>query len=150
MNAEKRLDLGQLGSAVSPHEELGWPNVDREVRELRNRFRSAQTAADYRDVRNRSVIVLEAHSRTLYDPKEHQRDGETSPRVDQAEARLGRYVEDSLSGGQNEEVRGVVIKTSVLAHKAKHRKETTRRDAGIAADSVIMLANILRRVDQEL
>ncbi|MFN6545039.1 hypothetical protein [Mycolicibacterium nivoides] len=36
-----------------------------------------------------------------------------------------------------------------LAHSVKHSTGSTRREAGIAADSVIMLANILRRVDQD-
>lgn len=147
---EQASDQGALASAVSPYEELGWPEVDREIEALRARFRSAQNEADYRDVGNRSVAVLEALSRVLYDPQKHLRDGESEPPVDKTAIRLGRYVEDSLSGSDHELVRGVVKKTSDLAHKVKHRPAATRRDAGIAADSVIMLANVLRRVDQDL
>ena len=147
---EEVQDRGQLATAVSPHPDLGWPKVDHEIEALRQRFHSAQSAADYRDVGNRSVAVLEALSRVLYDPQKHLRDGESEPPVDKTAIRLGRYVEDSLSGSDHELVRGVVKKTSDLAHKVKHRPAATRRDAGIAADSVIMLANILRRVDQDL
>lgn len=123
--------------------------VDDEIRELQRRFRSAATPQDYRDVGNRAVAVLEALSRTIYDPTKHLRDGEVAPPVDRTNVRIGRYVEDSLGGAENEEVRGVAKKVSELAHKVKHRPAPTRRDAGIAADSVILLANILRRVDQE-
>lgn len=147
---EEIQDRGQVATAVSPHTELGWPEVDREVEALRQRFRSAQSAADYRDVGNRSVAVLEALSRTLYDPQKHLREGESEPPIDKTAIRLGRYVEDSLAGRDHEDVRGVVKKTSDLAHKVKHRPAATRRDAGIAADAAVMLANILRRVDQEL
>jgi hypothetical protein len=95
------------------------------------------------------VAVLEALSRTVYEPTKHLRGGETEPAVNKTNIRIGRYVEDSLAGADNEEVRGVATKVAALAHKVKHRPTPTRRDAGIAADSVILLANILRRVDQE-
>jgi hypothetical protein len=36
-----------------------------------------------------------------------------------------------------------------LAHSVKHSSNPTRREAGIAADAVILLTNILRRVDQD-
>jgi hypothetical protein len=35
-----------------------------------------------------------------------------------------------------------------LAHKVKHHPTPTRQQAGIAADTVIMLANILRRLQE--
>lgn len=135
--------------AVSPHTKTGWPKVDEELTELRRRFRTASTTQDYRDVGNRSVAVLEALSRTIYDPAVHLRDGETEPPADKTKQRIGRYVEDSLAGKDNEAIRGVVNKVSDLAHSVKHSAAPTRREAGIAADSVIMLANILRRVDQD-
>lgn len=140
---------GVLAEPASPHHKTGWPHVDEEIRELQRRFRTAATPQDYRDVGNRAVAVLEALSRTVYDPAKHLRDGETEPGVDKTNIRIGRYVEDSLGGADNEEVRGVAKKVSELAHKVKHRPTPARRDAGIAADSVILLANILRRVDQE-
>ena len=135
--------------AVSPHTKTGWPKVDEELTELRRRFRTAITTQDYRDVGNRSVAVLEALNRTIYDPEVHLRDGETEPPADKTLQRIGRYVEDSLAGKDNEAIRGVVNKGSDLAHSVKHSTVPRRRDAGIAADSVIMLANNLRRVDQD-
>src|SRR5574337_1243170 len=135
--------------AVSPHTKTGWPKVDVELTELRRRFRTASTTQDYRDVGNRSVGVLEAISRTVYDPTVHVRVGETELSPDKTKLRIARYVEDSLAGKDNEAIRGVVVKTIELAHNLKHSAEPTRREAGIAADAVIMLANILRRVDQD-
>ena len=60
--------------AVSPHTKTGWPKVDVELTELRRRFR---TAATTQDTGNRAVAVLEAISRTVYDPAIHVREGET-------------------------------------------------------------------------
>lgn len=139
-----------LAEGVSPHSGTGWPEVDTEVRELRRLFRTSSSPQDYRDVGNRCVGVLEAISRTVFDPSKHLRPDEKSPPVDKTKIRIGRYVEDSLGGQNNAEVRAVAIKVIELAHKIKHSPTPTRRDAGIAADSVVLLANILRRVDQEM
>lgn len=38
---------------------------------------------------------------------------------------------------------------AALAHRVKHSQTATRRDAGINADAVILLANIIRRPDQD-
>lgn len=135
--------------AVSPHTSTGWPKVDVELTEMRRRFRTASSTQDYRDTGNRAVAVLEALSRAVYDPAKHVREGESELALDKTKLRISRYVEDSLAGKDNAAIRGVVVKTIELAHGVKHSLEPTRRQAGIAADSVIMLANILRRVDQD-
>lgn len=140
---------GLLAEGVSPHGATGWPKVDEELTELKRRFRSASTPQDYRDVGNRSVAVLEALSRTVYEGALHLRPGESEPAPDKTKQRLGRYVEDSLAGKDNEAIRGVTNKVIELAHSVKHSSQPSRREAGIAADAVILLANILRRVDQD-
>jgi hypothetical protein len=135
--------------AVSSHAKTGWPAVDAELTELRRRFRTAATTQDYRDTGNRAVAVLEALSRTVYNPAVHVHEGEPELSSDKTKLRIARYVEDSLAGRYNQAIRGVVVKAVELAHDVKHSMEPTRREAGIAADAVIMLANILRRVDQD-
>lgn len=146
-NAQFRASLAE---GVSPHTELGWPQVDEELNELRRRFRTATTTQDYRDVGNRCVAALETISRTVYDPARHLRPGEEEPAPDKTKIRLDRYVEDSLAGPENEKIRGVTKKVVELAQSVKHRPVATRRAAGIAADAVIMLAHILRRVEQDM
>jgi hypothetical protein len=144
------LTLESLADPVSPRTSTGWSEVDEEIRELRRRFLSAQTNQDYRAIGTHCVGVLEALSRTIYDPVKHLREGEQPPPVDKSKQRLGRYVEVALPGKGNEELRGLVNKSIEFAHSVKHAHTPTRRDAGIAADAVIVLANILRRLEQEL
>ncbi|UGQ41207.1 hypothetical protein [Rhodococcus aetherivorans] len=138
-----------LAVAVSPRSTTGWSLVDEEIRELRRRFQTATTSQDYRALGTNCVGVLESLSRTVYDPALHLRDGETEPPVDKTNMRIGRYIEDTLPGPTNEDIRGLVKKAAALAHRVKHSSTATRRDAGIAADSVILLANIVRRLDQD-
>jgi hypothetical protein len=142
---EERFEA-QLADPVSPRGRTGWGKVDNEIRELRRRFSTASTPQDYRAVGSHCVGVLEALSRTVYDPAKHLRPGEQEPPADKTKQRLGRYVEDAIAGRDHAELRGLITKAVEFAQLVKHRETPTRRHAGIAADAVIMLANILRRL----
>lgn len=148
---EKLLEGGTGGvvEAVSPHAVTGWPRVDLELAALRERFGTARTSPDYRDVGNRCVAVLEAVGEVVYDKEKHLRDGEEVPSREKSKQRLERYVEDSLAGKENAKVRGLATKVIELAHSIKHQTEPTRRDSGIAADATVLLVNILRRAEQD-
>jgi hypothetical protein len=142
---EQRFE-SELVTAVSPRARTGWLAVDNEVDELRRRFRSSTTPQDYRAIGVHCVGILEALSRTVYDPARHLREGETPPPPDKTKQRIGRYVEDALPGAGNDELRALLNRSIEFSQHVKHRSTPTRRDAGIAADAVIMLANILRRL----
>jgi hypothetical protein len=138
-----------LADPVTPHADLGWPLVDEEIRELRRRFQTASTPQDYRALGTNLVGVLEAIGQVVYDSTKHLREGETVPAVDKTKQRIGRYIEDSLPGPRNADLRGLVGKAVDLAHHVKHSPNATRREAGISADAIILLANMLKRLEQE-
>ncbi|MHA7198790.1 hypothetical protein [Arthrobacter alkaliphilus] len=146
--AEEQQFRAELAESVSPHSAIGWPLVDEEIEALRQRFRTAATPQDYRDVGNRSEAVLEALSAIVYDADEHLAPGETEPPVDKTNIRIEAYANKELQGGANEHLRGLAKKASAMAHDVKHSPTGSRRDAGIIADSVILLANILRRLKE--
>lgn len=137
-----------LATAVSPHDKLGWNTVDNAIEQLRERFATATTTADYKDVGNRCVGVLEALSELVYNPKTHLPAGESVPPVDKTYVRIGAYIGDRLPGKPNEKLRALCKKASELAHSVKHSPKADRTTSGIAADSVILLANILRRLEE--
>lgn len=124
--------------------------VDEEIRELRRRFQTATTPQDYRALGTNCVGLLEALSKIVYDPAKHLRAGETPPSVQQSKMRIERYIETELPGAANEDIRGLARKSIELAHHVKHSGSSTRREAGIAADAVILLANILKRLEQTI
>lgn len=142
----EEASLHELAEPTSPRQETGWIAVDDEIRELRRRFRSASSPQDYRAIGTHCVGVIEALSRTVYDPTVHLREGEIEPPPDKSKMRIDRYVEEALPGQSNEELRGLAKRAVAVAHQVKHHTTPTRRDAGIAADAVILLANILRRL----
>ena len=87
-------------------------------------------------------------SATVYDPSKHCPDGMSEPPIDKTDVRIGAYLSERLAGRENEELRGLAKKASALAHKVKHSPRADRTSAGIAADSVILLAHVLRRLSE--
>ena len=142
---------GSLAFPVSPHGATGWQHVDQEIRELRIKFASSRTCADYSDIGNRAIRIIEALSRVVFDPQRHLRpnDPPESFAEGRTKNRLERYVEFELPGGINSELRSFVKKAVSLAHNVKHSQRPSRTEAGIMADTVIMLANLLRRLAEK-
>ena len=145
--ADEQQFIGELTEGILPYRDLGWSDVDDHIAQLRQRFRSASTVMDYKDVGNRCVGVLEALSAHVYDPEVHCPPGLSEPPVDKTDIRIGAYIEHRLPGKSNEELRGLTKKVSALAHKMKHSPKADRTTTGITADAVILLANILRRLE---
>lgn len=135
-----------VAEAISPHQLTGWPRVDEEIAELRRHFHAARTAQDYRNVGNDAIAVLEALSAAAYDPAVHLRPGESEPAVASTKIRLERVVEIGLAGSDHEALRKLMRASIEFAQRAKHNPATDRREAGITADAVILLANMLRRL----
>ncbi|MCA1702091.1 MAG: hypothetical protein LC808_01990 [Actinobacteria bacterium] len=145
---DKSLDSTLL-EAVSADAALGWPDVDTEISELRRLFRDATTPQDYAAVGLLCVRVTEALSRQVYDHSMLTPAGEPEPKVAETKTRLDRYIVSRLPGSDNERLRGYVRKTVELAQEIKHRTSPTQTEAGISADAVIALGNLLRRLDEE-
>ena len=145
---EQRSLSAILADPISPHKRTGWQAIDTEISEMRRHFQNARTAQDYRSVGLDCVAVLEALSAHMYDPGSHLRDGEEEPPVAHTKQRLERYVEDAVPGSDNAALRKLARAAIEFAQQVKHSNTPTRREAGIAADGVILLANLLRRLDE--
>jgi hypothetical protein len=149
MAAQDRVLGSTLMEAASEHDRLGWPEVDTEIGELRRHFRSARTPQDYRAVGNDCVHLTEALSRKVYVHAEHTPKGEEEPPVARTKVRLERYIESRLPGRENAEMRKYARSAIELAQAVKHRGAPTRTEAGVVADAVIALANMLRRLAED-
>lgn len=136
-----------LATPISPSKVTGWPRVDEELSELRRHFESASSQQDYSNVGNDCVALLEALSATVYEHGKHKHGDEAEPPVQNTKERLNRYIEVQLAGSDNAELRRLARASIEFAQAVKHRRATvTRQEAGIAADAVILLANLLRRI----
>lgn len=138
-----------LLAPITAHAGTGWPAVDHEVSELRRQFLIAVTPQDYNAVGLVCIRLTEALSATVYDPARHLRPGETEPPVAKTKQRLERYIEDSAPGPGNSTLRKLVRDGIEYAQHIKHCGTPNRREAGIAADTTLLLANILRRLAEK-
>jgi hypothetical protein len=148
MAAQDRSLDSTLAEAVSPRERVGWHEVDTAIGELRRHFRTATTALDYKAVGLDCVTITEALSRQVYDHAKHTPEGELEPAEGKTKVRLERYVEEKLPGADNAEMRKLARAVIELAEAVKHGRTPDRTKAGVAADAVILLANMLRRLDE--
>jgi hypothetical protein len=122
------------------------PAVDLEIAELRRHFHAARTPQDYRNIGNDVVAVLEALSAAAYDPARHLFEGETEPPVTQTKNRIARIIEvDSEREGSDELMR-LAWASADMAQAVKHNAAGSRVRDGIAADAVIQLTNLVRRL----
>lgn len=146
---EQRSLTATLADPISSHKRTGWPGVDTEISELRRHFQNARSTQDYRNIGLDCVAVTESLSAQIYDPARHLRDGEEEPPVANTKQRLERFVEDAVPGSENATLRKLTRSVIEYAQHVKHSGTPTRREAGIAADAVIQLSNILRRLDED-
>ena len=117
--------------------------------ELRRHFRTAATPQDYKAVGLDCVTITEALSRQVYNHAEHAPAGEETPPEGKTKLRLERYVVERLPRPDNAELRKLARASIEMAEAVKHRRAPTRTEAGVAADAVILLANMLRRLGEE-
>lgn len=143
---ETRSLSSTLADPITSHERTGWFRVDEEIGELRRHFEAARTAQDYRNVGNDCVTVLEALSEVAFDPELHLAQGEEAPPVAKTKERVGKVIATGAPGPQREALRRLARGTIEVAQGVKHRPTSTRTDAGVAADAVILLTNIVRRL----
>jgi hypothetical protein len=141
-------DKGDLEVAV-PLARLAHDELQRyEISELRRHFLAAHSPQDCPSVGLDCVAVTEALSAQVYDPTRHLGEGEDEPSVANTKVRIGRFIEDAAAGSDNAALRKLARAAIEFAQHVKHSKTPTRREAGIAADAVILLANILRRLTE--
>lgn len=95
------------------------------------------------------MTITEALSRQVYDHAKHTPAGEAEPHEGKTKLRLERYLEARLPGADNAEMRRLARAVVELAEAVKHGRAPTRTKAGVAADAVILLANMLRRIDED-
>jgi hypothetical protein len=113
--------------------------VDHENAELRRQFLTAITPQDYNGVGLVAVRLTEALSATVFVPSVRLRAGEAAPPVGNTKDRLDRYIADSAPGRVNARLRKLARYSIEYGQHVKHRGTPARREAGIAADAVLLL-----------
>jgi hypothetical protein len=135
-----------LITPVSPRDGTGWEAIDAEIRELRQRFAVARTDQDHCAVGAACVRILEHLGEVAFDPASHLTDGAPMPPRDRTKDRFEAVISHAVPGPENDRLRKLARALVEQAQEVKHSRTPSRRDAGIAADCVIALVNVLRRL----
>jgi hypothetical protein len=150
LNCSLRTWRDSLVTPVSPRGGTGWEAIDAEIDELRQRFAGARTDQDHCAVGAACVRVLENLGEVAFDPAVHLTVGAPMPTRGRTKDRFEAVIAYALPGSENDNLRKLARAVVEQAQEVKHSRTPSRRNAGIAADSVIFLANMLRRlVDQQ-
>lgn len=133
-----------------PHDfQPSWVKVEEEISALKRNFSLAQTPQEYRNVGNDCVAVLTRIAEIVYTEEIHASYGGPMLSRDATKERLSRFVDARLNGSSNASIRGLVRRVIELAQDTKHDLDGTKLRTVLIADSVIMLASILKSVDQQ-
>lgn len=134
---------------ISPRGATGWSKVDSEIEEMRQQFRSARTQQANSSIGNSCNRILQFLSEAAFNPERHLPAGEDLPPIAKTKTRFGMIINRELAGPDQASLRKVAHATVELAEAVKHGTSPSRTDAGIAADSVIMLVNLIRRITED-
>ncbi len=133
--------------AVTSHVQLGWPQADAEIEQIRRSFQRARSPLEYREVGLACVALLEVLSEVCYQRDRHLYDGEEEPPVRNTKQRLSRVIEHEFADRDlGKELGRLVKRAAELSQAVKHSPTRSRVEAGITADTVFLIANILRRL----
>ena len=139
-----------LAVAVTNHSALGWIPVDNAIAELRAHFAVARTPMEYAAIGLECTEIVSRLSAIVYEHGKHRNPAFEEPKPDQTKIKFERYIEVEHEGGASEELVKLAKSAVDLSQAVKHRGEkSSRTEAGIAADAVILLANILRRLQEK-
>lgn len=134
---------------ITPHSVTGWTTLDGEIEELRTRFAVARSAQDHSAVGNACVRILELLGDVAFDSVRYVPAEEEVPQRSNTKKRFDLIIDSEFQGSDNHHLRKLARATMEVAQQVKHQGTPSRRDAGIAADTVIALVNILRRITPE-
>ena len=148
-DAQDRLWDETLADAVSPHGATGWPLLDAEIAQMRRKFARATTDQDHADVGNACVRVLEMLSDVAFDSEKYAIPGKPVPTKAQTKIRLELIVKKELPAADFEHAFKLSSAAIELAQRVKHSPAPSRREAGVSADTTILLVNIIRRITQD-
>lgn len=144
--AAVKSDFVDLMHPVTPHSGTGWRDIDREIEEMKTSFRVARTAQAHTGIGNTCVRIIQLLCDVTFDPDRHKADPAKRYNRSDTKDRLEAVIEIELPGPSNAALRKYCRSLVELSQDTKHATTPNRQQAGMSADGVIALANMLRRI----
>ena len=87
----------------------------------------------------------------MYDPIIHGDTHEDGTKIGNADAvrMIGNYVNYTLGGSSNKELKGYAKTTNALANQLTHKRTATKKDMLLAVSSTIALINFIGIIEEK-
>jgi hypothetical protein len=138
--ADRRLGSGLHKAAT------GWRLVDTQLAQLRERYATARTEADYQAVGLLCRDILISLGDAAYDHTRHG--GGKGKEPSSAMEKLEKVVAVEAAGGPNKQLRQMLRATMELANNVQHDRTGTLDKAAIAAEATVAAVTLVRIATQ--
>jgi hypothetical protein len=135
-----KIRTGRTAVQVAP---TGWPLVDRQVGQARQRLAAAKKEEDFQTVGLLSRETLISLAQAVFDPARHPTEEGINVSETDYKRMIEAYIVIEMAGGQSEEIRKHAKSALDLANKVQHRRTATFRDAAICLEATASIVNII-------
>lgn len=136
----------QLVRPLNPEELATWPEIRREMNELRRHVASATSTADLRNIGNDCVSILERLSEFIYFHEIHGLPDTDEPAVSKTKIRLTSLIEHEYLSESKSELKRVVSAVIDLAQAIKHTPDPSGIETLVLAETLVFLIAALDRI----
>jgi hypothetical protein len=124
-------------------EPTGWPRVDRQMDEVRLRFREATTEEQFQAVGLLCREVIISVAQAVYEEERHPPLDGVSPSTTDAKRMLEAFIGAELGGGSNKAVRSHAKAALNLAVTLQHDRMADFQTAAMCAEATASVVNIV-------
>jgi hypothetical protein len=136
------VQRGPQGAVIFA-EPTGWPLVDRQLGEVRERLAEANTEERFQAVGLLCRETLISLAQTVFDAARHPTvDGVAAGKTD-ASRMLEAYLNTELCGGSNEEARAHAKAALKFALALQHKRTADFRTAALCSEAVASIVNLI-------
>ena len=134
----------QIDGRVEIFEEpTGWPKVDRQLAEARDRLRAATTEEQFQAVGLLCRETLISLAQAVYDPQRYPTlDGVEASATD-AKRMLEAFIAVELAGGANEDARRHAKAALTFALALHHDRTANFRAAALCTEATVSVVNVV-------
>ena len=124
-------------------DETGWAKVDRGIREIKTRFRQANTEEQLNAVGVLCRETLINVAQVIFDPELHSKYSDVPPSPTDSKRMIDCFFAHELGEKENENLRRFAKDANMLANELTHRRSISRRDAAICVNATFATINII-------
>ncbi len=129
-----------------------WEKIERTITKIKMDSRSAINEEDFQTIGLLCRDVIISLAQAVYNPIIHGDMHEDGTKIGNADAvrMIGNYVNYTLSGNNNKELKAYAKATNALANQLTHKRTATKKDMLLAVSSTIALINFIGIIEGKL